>query len=147
MSCVFTRSGCGQYYRNGRDFKFWETNEKRKLKQPQIQEREKQLAAINKDLPAVLRELLGINYEREFNKYFVDTDEDNRRLAFLSDDKRAQFWRCATNSRASANGCCTRRRTDNLDGGDDSETARDRPGTGRGPVPDFESRRRRRSTN
>lgn len=81
----------GQYYRNGRDFKFWETDEKRKLKQPQIQEREKQLAAIDKELPAVLRDLLGINYERELNKYFVDTDEDNRRLAFLSDDKRARL--------------------------------------------------------
>jgi hypothetical protein len=81
----------GQYYRNGRDFKFWETDEKRKLKQPQIQEREKQLAAIDKELPAVLRELLGINYEREVNKYFVDTDQDNRRLAFLSDDTRSQL--------------------------------------------------------
>ncbi len=81
----------GQYYRNGRDFKFWETDEKRKLKQPQIAEREKQLALINKELPAVLRELLGINYEREINKYFVDTDEDNRRLGFLSDDKRSQL--------------------------------------------------------
>ncbi|HEY3913219.1 MAG TPA: hypothetical protein VGN61_01930 [Verrucomicrobiae bacterium] len=81
----------GQYYRNGRDFKFWETDEKRKLKQPQIEEREKQLALINKELPAVLRELLGINYEREINKYFVDTDEDTRRLGFLSDDKRSQL--------------------------------------------------------
>jgi hypothetical protein len=80
----------GQYYTNGRDFKFWETDEKRKLKQPQIEEREKQLAAIDKELPAVLRELLGVNYEREVNKYFVDTDEDDRRLAFLSDDKRSQ---------------------------------------------------------
>jgi hypothetical protein len=81
----------GQYYLNGRDFKFWETDEKRKLKQPQIEEREKQLAAIDKELPAVLRELLGVNYEREVNKYFVDTDADNRRLAFLSDDKRSQL--------------------------------------------------------
>ncbi len=81
----------GQYYRNGRDFKYWETNEKRKLKQPQLAEREKQLAVINKELPAVLRELLGINYERELNKYFVDSEEDNRRLAFLSDDKREQL--------------------------------------------------------
>jgi hypothetical protein len=81
----------GQYYHNGRDFKFWETDDKRKLKQPQIEEREKQLAEINKELPAVLRELLGINYEREVNKYFVDTDEDNRRLGFLSDDKRSQL--------------------------------------------------------
>jgi hypothetical protein len=80
----------GQYYQNGRDFKFWETNEKRKLKQPQLEDREKQLAAIDKELPAVLRELLGINYERELNKYFVDSDADNRRLAFLSEDKRAQ---------------------------------------------------------
>ncbi|MGP8234214.1 MAG: hypothetical protein ACLQVW_02215, partial [Limisphaerales bacterium] len=80
----------GQYYQNGREFKFWETNEKRKLKQPQLEEREKQLAAINKELPAVLRELLGINYERELNKYFVDSDEDNRRLAFLTEDKRSQ---------------------------------------------------------
>ena len=81
----------GQYYQNGREFKFWETDEKRKLKQPQIEEREKQLAAIDKELPAVLRELLGVNYEREVNKYFVDTDEDNRRLGFLSDDKRSQL--------------------------------------------------------
>ncbi|HUD49080.1 MAG TPA: hypothetical protein VMR33_19785 [Candidatus Baltobacteraceae bacterium] len=81
----------GQYYVNGREFKFWETDEKRKLKQPQIEEREKQLAAIDKELPAVLRELLGVNYEREVNKYFVDTDKDNRRLAFLSDDKRSQL--------------------------------------------------------
>lgn len=80
----------GQYYQNGREFKFWETNEKRKLKEPQIEEREKELAEIDKELPAVLRELLGINYEREINKYFVDTDEDNRRLSFLSDDKRSQ---------------------------------------------------------
>src|SRR5208282_183922 len=78
----------GQYYQNGREFKFWETDEKRALKQTQLEEREKQLAQIDKELPAVLRELLGVNYERELNKYFVDTDEDNRRLAFLSDDKR-----------------------------------------------------------
>jgi hypothetical protein len=81
----------GQYYQNGREFKFWETDEKRTLKQTQLEEREKQLAQIDKELPAVLRELLGINYEREMNKYFVDTDEDNRRLGFLSDDKRSQL--------------------------------------------------------
>jgi hypothetical protein len=80
----------GQFYRNGRPFKYWETDEKRKLKQTQIEEREAQLAQIDKELPAVLRELLGINYEREVNKYFVDADEDNRRLAFLSEDQRAQ---------------------------------------------------------
>jgi hypothetical protein len=81
----------GQYYQNGRPFKFWETDEKRKLKQTQLEDREKQLAQIDKELPAVLRELLGVNYERELNKYFVDTDEDNRRLAFLSEDKRSQL--------------------------------------------------------
>jgi hypothetical protein len=81
----------GQYYQNGRPFKFWETDEKRKLKQTQLEEREKQLAQIDKELPAVLRELLGVNYERELNKYFVDSDEDNRRLAFLSDDKRSRL--------------------------------------------------------
>jgi hypothetical protein len=80
----------GQFYHNGRAFTYWETNDKRKLKQPQIEERDRQLAAIDKDLPAVLRELLGINYERELNKYFVDADEDDNRLAFLSEDKRAQ---------------------------------------------------------
>jgi hypothetical protein len=80
----------GQYYHNGRPFKYWETNDKRKLKQTQIEERERQLAAIDKELPAVLRELLGINYERELNKYFVDADEDDNRLGFLSEDKRGQ---------------------------------------------------------
>jgi len=80
----------GQYYHNGRPFQYWETNDKRKLTEPQIEERDQQLAQIDKELPAVLRELLGINYERELNKYFVDSDEDNSRLAFLSDDQRAQ---------------------------------------------------------
>ncbi|HWD21071.1 MAG TPA: hypothetical protein VHB20_17520 [Verrucomicrobiae bacterium] len=78
----------GQHYQNGRAFKYWETDEKQHLKQAQLEEREKALAEIDRELPAVLRELLGINYEREVNKYFVDTDEDNRRLAFLSDAKR-----------------------------------------------------------
>jgi len=80
----------GKFYQNGRAFKYWETDEKRKLKQTQLEEREAQLALIDKELPAVLRELLGINYERELNKYFVDAEEDDRRLAFLSEDKRAQ---------------------------------------------------------
>jgi len=79
----------GQYCRNGRPFKYWETNDKRKLKQAQIQERDRQLAAIDRDLPAALRELLGINYERELNKYFIDADEDDSRLAFLSEEKRS----------------------------------------------------------
>jgi hypothetical protein len=78
----------GKFYQNGRAFKYWETDEKRKLKQTQLEEREAQLALIDKELPAVLRELLGINYEREVNKYFVDAEEDGRRLAFLSEDKR-----------------------------------------------------------
>jgi hypothetical protein len=80
----------GKYYQNGREFKFWETNEKRHLKQAQLEEREKALAEIDKELPAVLRELLGVNYEREVNKYFVDADEDNSRLSFLTEEKRAQ---------------------------------------------------------
>jgi len=79
----------GKYYHNGREFKFWETNEKRHLKQAQLEEREKALAEIDKELPAVLRELLGINYEREVNKYFVDAEEEDNRLAFLSEEKRS----------------------------------------------------------
>ncbi len=80
----------GQYYHNGRPFRYWETNEKRKLTQPQLEERDRELAQIDKELPAVLRELLGINYERELDKYFVDADDDDDRLSFLSEDKRAQ---------------------------------------------------------
>lgn len=80
----------GQASVNGRDFHYWETDEKRKLKQYQIEERDKTLAEIDKELPAVLRELLGINYEKELDKYFVDTSEDEKRLAFLSDDKRSE---------------------------------------------------------
>jgi hypothetical protein len=80
----------GKFHQNGRPFKYWETDEKRMLKQTQLEEREAQLAQIDKDLPAVLRELLGINDEREVNKYFVDAEEDDRRLSFLSEDKRAQ---------------------------------------------------------
>jgi hypothetical protein len=80
----------GQFYHNGRPFNYWETNDKRKLKQAQLEERDQQLAVIDKELPAVLRELLGLNYERELNKYFVDAEEDDNRLAFLSEDKRLQ---------------------------------------------------------
>ena len=81
----------GQFYHNGREFKFWETDEKRKLNVRQLEEREKQLASIDKEIPAVLRELLGINYEREVNKYFVDSNEEGRRLSFLPEDKRTQL--------------------------------------------------------
>jgi hypothetical protein len=81
----------GEVSRSKREFKYWETDEKRSLKQAQIEDRDKQLAQINKDLPAVLRELLGINYEREMARYFIDTDEENQRLAFLSDDKRSKL--------------------------------------------------------
>ena len=81
----------GQFYHNGREFKFWETNEKRKLNARQLEEREKQLSQIDKEIPAVLRELLGVNYEREINKYFVDTNEDERRLNFVSEEKRQQL--------------------------------------------------------
>ena len=49
------------------------------------------MATIDKEIPSVLRELLGINYEREMNKYFVDTNEDERRLDFLPEDKRSQL--------------------------------------------------------
>lgn len=81
----------GQFYHNGRQFRFWETDEKRKLKASQLEERERQLAEIDKEIPSVLRELLGINYEREINKYFVDTNEDERRLDFISEDKRTRI--------------------------------------------------------
>lgn len=81
----------GQFHHNGREFNYWETNEKRKLKHDQFEQSEKQLALIDRDLPAVLRELLGINYEREVNKFFVDTNEEDRRLGFLAEDKRAQL--------------------------------------------------------
>jgi hypothetical protein len=80
----------GQFYHNGRPFQYWETDDKRKLTEPQIEERDAELAQIDKDLPAVLRELLGINYERELNKFFVDADQDNSRLGFLSEDQRTQ---------------------------------------------------------
>jgi hypothetical protein len=79
----------GQFYQNGHPFKYWETDEKRKLSQTQLDERDAQLASIDKELPAVLRELLGINYERELNKYFVDAGLDDQRFSFLSDDKRS----------------------------------------------------------
>ena len=81
----------GQFYHNGHPFNFWETDEKQKLNARQLEQREKQLAAIDKEIPSVLRELLGINYEREINKYFVDTNEDERRLSFLPGDKRNQL--------------------------------------------------------
>jgi len=81
----------GRFYQNGREFKFWETQDKRALTARQLEEREKQLSKIDKELPTVLRELLGVNYDRELNKYFVDSREDDRRLGFVSEDKRSQL--------------------------------------------------------
>ncbi len=78
----------GQFYQNGREFKFWETGEKRALNARQLEEREKQMSKIDKEVPGVLRDLLGVNYEREVNKYFVDNGEDDRRLGFVSQEKR-----------------------------------------------------------
>ncbi len=79
----------GQFFQNGHEFYFWETNERRALNARQLEEKERQLARIDKELPGVLRELLGINYEREINKYFVDSQEDERRLGFLDQTKQS----------------------------------------------------------
>lgn len=81
----------GQFFQNGREFKYWETNEKRSLTARQLEEREKQLSKIDKEAPGVLRELLGVNYDREINKYFVDNGEDERRLGFVPEEKRQQL--------------------------------------------------------
>ena len=81
----------GQFFHNGKAFRFWETNERRALNARQLEEKERQLAQIDKELPPVLRDLLGINYEREINKYFVDTQEDDRRLGFLDGTKHSRI--------------------------------------------------------
>ncbi len=81
----------GKFSDNGREFRYWETNEKRALNARQLADREKQLASIDKEIPSVLRELLGINYERELRRYFVDDREDEKRLAFLDEKKRDQI--------------------------------------------------------
>lgn len=78
----------GQYYQNGRDFKYWETDEKRVLSARQLEDREREVGRLEKEMPGVVRELLGLNYDREINKYFVDNKEDERRLGFLSEEKR-----------------------------------------------------------
>lgn len=80
----------GELRDNGREFRFWETDERRALTAKQRAERERELAKIDKELPAVLRELLGVNYERELNKYFEDNRADEKRLAFLDPAKRDQ---------------------------------------------------------
>lgn len=81
----------GRFYQNGREFKYWETSEKRALSARQIEDREKEMSKIDKEMPAILRDLLGVNYDREINKYFVDNHEDDRRLSFVSEDKRKQL--------------------------------------------------------
>ncbi|NJN05259.1 MAG: M13 family metallopeptidase [Rhodobacteraceae bacterium] len=80
----------GKLEDNGREFRFWETDERRALTAQQRQERDRELAGIDKELPAVLRELLGVNYERELNRYFVDAHTEEKRLAFLDPSKRDQ---------------------------------------------------------
>jgi hypothetical protein len=80
----------GELRDNGREFRYWETDERRALTAKQRAERERELAQIDKELPAVLRELLGVNYERELSRYFVDDRADEKRLVFLDDAKRGQ---------------------------------------------------------
>ncbi|HXG49120.1 MAG TPA: hypothetical protein VNO52_15965 [Methylomirabilota bacterium] len=80
----------GDHSINQREFRFWETDEKRVLTARQAEARDRELARIDKQVPAVLRELLGVNYERELNKYFIDTRDEDRRLAFLSEAKKQQ---------------------------------------------------------
>ena len=78
----------GQAMTNGHEFKYWETDEKRKQTAAQEAAREKEIARLDREVAAVVRELLGVNYEREINRYFVDTNADAERLRFLSDEKR-----------------------------------------------------------
>jgi hypothetical protein len=78
----------GQLRTRGREFKFWETNEKRVLKAREEQEYHRQMEVIDAELPGVIRELLGINYDREVNKFFVDTHADHERLGFLGGEKQ-----------------------------------------------------------
>ena len=78
----------GQAMTNGHEFKYWETDEKRKQTAAQEAAREKEFARLDREVAAVVRKLLGVNYEREINRYFVDTNADADRLRFLSDEKR-----------------------------------------------------------
>jgi hypothetical protein len=81
----------GKFFQNGHEFKFWETSEKQALTARQLEERDKQMAKLDKELPGILRDLLGVNYDREINKYFVDNQEDARRLSFVPEEKRNQL--------------------------------------------------------
>jgi hypothetical protein len=78
----------GQVRTGGREFKYWETNEKRILKARDEQQYHRQMDIIEKELPGVIRELLGVNYDREVNKLFVDTNADGERLGFLGEEKK-----------------------------------------------------------
>lgn len=80
----------GQSLTNGHDFKYWETDDQRKQTAEQEAAREQQFTKIDREIGAVVRELLGVNYDREINRYFVDVGREQTRLAFLSDEKREQ---------------------------------------------------------
>ena len=82
----------GQTLTNGHEFKYWETDEKRKQTASQEAAREKEIARLDREVAAVVRELLGVNYDREINRYFVDTNADSERLRFLSDEKRDRIF-------------------------------------------------------
>ena len=82
----------GQTLTNGHEFKYWETDEKRKQTASQEAAREKEIARLDREVAAVVRELLGVNYDREINRYFVDTNADAERLRFLSDEKRDRIF-------------------------------------------------------
>jgi hypothetical protein len=74
--------------KNGnREFRFWETGEKRLVLD---QVAKGQLAQLEKEMPEVLHQLLGVNYPEELNQYLPGEAEQQGRLDFLPEDKRRQ---------------------------------------------------------
>lgn len=89
--------------RTRRPFKFWETDEKRNLPKEQRDELKQAAENYEKELPRILHELLGINFERELTRYmpglglFGESRQvtDEEKLGLFSEDKRRKLlaWR------------------------------------------------------
>jgi hypothetical protein len=76
-------------YPSAKDFKFWAVEDA--SQRAQDREREQKRRELEREKRALIKELLGVDYESEVARWSGRPDEDEWRFGFLSADKQAQL--------------------------------------------------------
>jgi hypothetical protein len=74
-------------YPSAQDFKFWQTDDR--SNRTEQRDRERKRRALEDEKRELIKELLGVDYEREMAKWDGRPDDDAWRLGFLSPEKQA----------------------------------------------------------